>query len=401
MDSLTLIDQKEQLKRKAEELINTAEKEVRKLNTGEESELTSIKKEIADIEAQIKQIEETNKRNFKPQSQTKTMEKFSLLKAISDIANNRTLDERAQEVINAGKAEFRKAGQNCSGQITLPIEERAIIQATVATAGQENVAEDKLGILEPLRNNLALVQAGATYMTGLVGNVSIPAYSGSNVIWENEVAAAANGVGTFTEVKLEPKRITAEIPISKQFLIQDSNSAEELLKRDIIRAISEKLESTILGKEAGSTTKPAGIFATAPAINGVPTYKDIVDMETALENANVRGNKVFIVNPSAKAVLKTTEKALGTAKFLMEGEEMDGYRVITSPAVAKGLQAGADEAGVVFGNFEDYVIAQWGGIDLTVDQFTLAASGQIRLVINAYFDAKPKRAASFVTASVK
>ena len=157
MDSLTLIDQKEQLKRKAEELINTAETEVRKLNTGEESELTSIKKEIADIEAQIKQIEETNKRNFKPQSQTKTMEKFSLLKAISDIANNRQLDERAQEVVKAGQAEFRKSGQSFGGQIVLPVEERATIQATVATAGQENVAEDKLGILEPLRNSLVLV----------------------------------------------------------------------------------------------------------------------------------------------------------------------------------------------------------------------------------------------------
>ncbi len=403
MNSLELLDKKEQLKNQAEELIKTAEVEARKLNTGEETELTTIQKEIADIDQKIKQIEDDNKRNFNKtnKTQTKTMEKFSLLKAISDIANNRQLDERAQEVINAGVAEFRKAGQTYSGQIVLPIEERAIIQATVATSGQENVAVDKLGILEPLRNKLVLVQAGATYMTGLVGNVSIPSYSGSNVTWEGEVSAASNGAGTFTEVKLEPKRITAEIPISKQFLIQDANSAEEMLKRDIINAISNKLELTILGKEAGSTTKPAGMFATAPTIKGTPTYKSIVNMETALESANVTGNKVFIVNPSAKAVLKTTEKATGTAKYLMEGEEMDGYKVLTSENVAKALQTGADEAGVVFGNFEDYVIGQWGGIDLTVDQFTLAASGQIRLVINAYFDAKPKRAASFVTASVK
>ena len=250
MNTLELIDKKEQLRKQAEDLINAAETEVRKLNTGEESELTSIKKDIADIEAQIKQIEETNKRNFKPQSQTKTMEKFSLLKAINDVANNRQLDERAQEVINAGVSEFRKAGQNYSGQIVLPIEERATVQATVATAGQENVAEDKLGILEPLRNSMVLVQAGANYMTGLVGNLSIPVYSGSNVTWAGEVAGATDGAGTFTEVTLEPKRITAFIDVSKQFLIQDSNSAEELLKRDIVNALAEKLEKTILGKEA-------------------------------------------------------------------------------------------------------------------------------------------------------
>jgi len=401
MDSLTLIDKKEQLRKKAEEIINAAEKEVRKLNTGEESELTSLKKEIADIETQIKQIEESNKRNYKPQSQTKTMKKFSLLKAINDVVNNRTLDERAQEVINAGRAEFRKANQSYNGQIVLPIEERADIQATVATAGQENVAEDKLGILEPLRNSMVLVQAGATYMTGLVGDVSIPVYSGSNVNWEGEVAPASDGAGTFSEVKLVPKRISAEVAISKQFIVQDSNSADEMLKRDIVNAIAEKLEKTILGKEAGSDTKPAGLFATAPAIAGTPTYKDIVDMETALEEANVIGDKVFIVNPSAKAVLKTTEKASGTAKYLMEGEEMDGYKVLTSASVAKALQVGEDEAGVVFGCFNDYVIGQWGGIDLVVDPYTYAANGKIRLVINAYFDAKPRRTASFVTASVK
>jgi len=358
MNTVELLDKKEQLRKQAEELINTAKKEVRKLNTGEESELTSLKKEIADIELQIKQIEEENKRNFKPQTKTKTMENFSLLKAINDVANNKQLDERAQEVINAGVAEFRKAGQNCSGQIVLPVEERATIQATVATAGQENVAEDKLGILEPLRNSMVLVQAGATYMSGLVGNVSIPVYSGSNVTWEGEVAPASDGAGTFSEVKLEPKRISAEIAVSKQFLIQDSNSAEEMLKKDIVTALAEKLEKTILGKEAGSATQPAGLFSTAPTINGVPTYKDIVDMETALENVNVTGDKVFIVNPSAKGVLKTTEKAAGTAKYLMEGNELDGYKVLTSASVAKTLQVGADEAGVVFGNFNDYIIGQ-------------------------------------------
>ncbi len=403
MNSLELLDKKEQLKNQAEELIKTAEVEARKLNTGEETELTTIQKEIADIDQKIKQIEDDNKRNFNKtnKTQTKTMEKFSLLKAISDIANNRQLDERAQEIVNAGQSEFRKSGQNYMGQIVLPVEERATIQATVPTSGQENVAEDKLGILEPLRNSLVLVQAGATYMTGLVGNVSIPAYSGSNVAWAGEVIGSTDGAGIFSEVNLEPKRITAHYDVSKQFLNQDSNSAEEMLRRDIVNALAEKLEKTILGKEAGSTTQPAGMFATAPTIKGVPTYKSIVNIETALEEANVNGEKVFIVNPSAKGVLKTTEKATGTAKYLMEGNELDGYKVLTSNSVAKALQTGADEAGVVFGAFNDYVIGQWGGIDLIVDPFSQAPNGKVRVVINAYFDAKPRRAASFVTASVK
>ena len=400
MNTLELLDKKDLLKKEAEALIASAEKEVRKLVEPEESRFNEITTEIAQIDIQIREIEQKNKKNFN-KINNPSMEKFSLLKAINDVANNRQLDERAQEVINAGIAEFRKAGQNYSGQIVLPVEERADIQATVATAGQENVAEDKLGILEPLRQNLVLVQAGASYLTGLIGNVSIPAYSGSNVNWAGEVAGATDGAGSFTEVNLEPKRLTAFIDVSKQFLIQDSNSAEAMLKRDIVNAISCKLESTILGKAVGDATKPAGMFAVAPTIAGTPTFASVVGMESTLEDGNVKGRKSYIMNPSAKAIFKTTEKAAGFPSYLMEGNELNGYPVLVSSAVANALQIGANENGVLFGCFEDYVIGQWGGIDLTVDPYTQAANGKVRLVINAYFDAKPRRTGSFVTASVK
>lgn len=387
MNTLELMDQKEQLRKQAEALINTAEQETRQLNEGEQAEFDGLIKQVAEIEEQIRSIDEDNKKQT-TETIKRSMEKFSLLKAINDVANNRQLDERAQEVVNAGISEMRKAGQNYSGQIVLPMEVRADIQATVEGAGQENVAEDKLGILEPLRANLVLVQAGASYMTGLQGNVSIPAYSGSNVTWEGEVADAKDGAGTFTEVNLEPKRLTAYIDVSKQFLIQDSNSAEEMLKRDIVSAISNKLEATILGTEAGTTTMPAGMLNGVTADSAAITYEDIVDMEATLEEANVRGDIKFVVSPSAKAALKTTKLDEGSGRFAMTGNEVNGYPVLCTSAVAG--------KGVIYGNFNDLVIGQWGGIDLTVDPYTQAAKGKVRLVINAYFDAKPRRAEAFV-----
>ncbi len=384
MNTLELLDKKQQLRSKAEAIITNAEKEYRKLNEGEQMEFDTLIREVEDVDVQIRKIEDDNKQTTKT---IKRMENFSLLKAINDVANNRQLDERAQEVVSAGIAEMRKAGQSYSGQIVLPIESRNI-QATVEGAGQENVAEDKLGILEPLRANLVLVNAGASYMTGLVGNVSIPVYSGSNVGWAGEVDAATNGAGTFTEVALEPKRLTAYIDVSKQFLIQDSNSAEEMLKRDIVAAISNKLEATILGTEAGSTTKPAGMLNGVSADSSAITYEDIVNMEATLESANVSGEIKYIVSPTAKATLKTTKIDAGSGKFAMEGNEMNGYPVLCTSAVSG--------KGVIMGNFNDLVIGQWGGIDLTVDPYTQAANGKVRLVINAYFDAKPRRAEAFV-----
>ena len=53
------------------------------------------------------------------------MENFSLLKAINSVANNKQLDERSAEVVNAGVAEMRKSGLSFNGQIQLPVEERA------------------------------------------------------------------------------------------------------------------------------------------------------------------------------------------------------------------------------------------------------------------------------------
>ena len=390
MNSIELIDKKEQLQLKAQNIINQGKHESRKLTTDEEREYNDLCKQIADTENEIRQLNQ--KLNKK---ETMKKETFSLLKAVRAIANNQQLDERSQQVVNAGIAEMRKSGQSYSGQIILPVEERADVQATVADQGQEIVAEDKLNILAPLRDKLVLSAAGANFMTGLVGNVSIPTYSGSTVGWAGEVDAAKDGAGTFGEVELSPKRLTAYVDISKQFLIQDSVSAEALLRKDIVDALSNKLEATILGAVAGDATKPAGLFAGVTADTAAITFADILKMEQTLEEKNVGGNIKFIASPAAKAVLRTT--AVGGTKsdlrMLMEGNEIDGIStLVTNGMTSKGL---------ILGNFNDLVIGQWGGIDLTVDPYTQAANGKIRLVVNAYFDAKPQRADSFVKKVLK
>lgn len=388
MSTLELIDKKEQLEVRAEAIVKAAEKEQRKLNEDEQTEFDALTQQIKDTDSEIRQINE--KLNKESNINKRTMEKFSLIKAINSVANGRALDERSQEVVNAGIAEMRKAGQSYNGQIQLPVEERATIQATVATAGEEAVAEDKLNILEPLRANLVMAAAGANVLTGLVGDVSIPVYSGSTVGWAGEVAAAADAAGTFSEVKLSPKRLTAFLDVSKQFLLQDSVGAEEMLKNDIVRALSNKLEATILGDEAGDDTKPAGIFYNAGTM-AAADYKAVVGMEQVLEENNVVGDIKFIVSPAVKAELKTTAKSDKIASgFVMENGEVDGLSTLSTSACK----------GIVCGNFADYVIAQWGAIDLTVDPYTQAANGKVRLVINAYFDAKPRREEAFVAKTI-
>lgn len=331
---------------------------------------------------------------------TNMTKKFSLIKAINDVTNNRSLDEVAKEVVRKGVEEMRKSGLAIAGSIQLPVleteneEMRANgVLAQTAGAGAENIATEKLDILEPLRANMVMSQAGATYLTGLVGNISIPAYTGSNVGWAGEVAAAANGAGDWSEIKLQPHRLTAYVDVSKEFLLQDSNDAEAMLRRDIIAAIGNKLEATILGSEAGTDEKPAGLFDGVTAMTTALKFGDIVDAEAELDAANVNGAYTYILSPKAKAALRTLSKDAGSGRFVLEDGEIEGSKaLVSSNVVAKGM---------VVGDFTDYVIAQWGAIDLVVDNYTKATEGKVRLVVNAYFDAKPRRATSFVKRILK
>ncbi len=384
MNSLELIDKKEQLQIQANAIVTEAEKESRKLTDEESTRFNELIKEIENTDEELREMQNTIKNEI---TNIRKMENFSLIKAIKAVSDNQPLDERSAAMVNAGVNEMRKAGLSFNGQIQLPVEERADVQATVATAGMEAVATDKLNILEPLRANLVMAQAGANFMTGLVGNVAIPMYDGTTVGWEGEIDPAKDGAGKFSEIELTPKRLTAFIDVSKQFLLQDSVSAEAMLRNDIVKAIANKLEATILGDEAGSNKVPAGIFNGATA--ATPDYDYTVDAEEALEEANVYGEYTYIMNPKAKAALRKAKK--GDNGFVMEDGEVNGIKVLCTSA-AKG---------VVLGNFSEYVIAQWGAIDLTVDPYSQAVNGKVRLIINAYFDAKPRRSEAFVAGVVE
>lgn len=364
-------------------------------NTDETDEETENENETED-EEKPEDKEQRNNQNIS----TNMTKKFSLIKAINDVTNNRSLDEVAKEVVAKGIQEMRKSGLAIAGSIQLPVleteneEMRANgVLAQTAGAGAENIATEKLDILEPLRANMVMSQAGATYLTGLVGNISIPAYTGSNVAWAGETAAAANGAGDWSEIKLQPHRLTAYVDVSKEFLLQDSNDAEAMLRRDIIAAIGNKLESTILGADAGTDEKPAGLFDGVTAMTTAVKFGDIVDAEAELDAANVSGAYTYILSPKAKAALRTLSKDAGSGRFVLEDGEIEGSKALVSSNVAA--------KGLVVGDFTDYVIAQWGAIDLVVDNYTKATEGKVRLVVNAYFDAKPRRATSFVKRILK
>ena len=303
--------------------------------------------------------------------------KFNLLSAIRSIAENKPLDPEVQAVVDAGKSEMRNAGLSVNGQLQIPAETRAAV--TVTTEGEDVVVTDFANILEPLRTKNVLVDSGAHILTGLVGDLQIPAMGAENVNWEGETDPAQDGASTFTNVKLTPHRLSAYIDISKQFLVQDSLGAEALIRRDLVAAIQSKLESTIFSTDATDGSKPAGIF------NGVtPTkvtdFKGLCTLESDVEDANFYGPAKYIVSPKAKAAMRAMAKSTKSTQLVMEGDNIDGTPVLSTGHIAKDTFA--------YGDWSQLYVGQWGAIDLTVDPYTKAADGQVRLVVNCFFDFK-------------
>ena len=303
--------------------------------------------------------------------------KFNLLSAIRSIAENKPLDPEVQAVVDAGKSEMRNAGLSVNGQLQIPAETRAAV--TVTAEGEDVVVTDFANILEPLRTKNVLAESGAHLLTGLVGDLQIPAMGAENVNWEGETDPAQDGSSTFTNVKLTPHRLSAYIDISKQFLVQDSLGAEALIRRDLVAAIQSKLEATIFSADAADGSKPAGIFNGKVATK-VTDFKGLCTLESDVEDANFYAPSKYIVSPKAKAAMRAMAKSTKSTQLVLEGDNIDGTPVLSTGHMAKDTFA--------YGDWSQLYVGQWGAIDLTVDPYTKAADGQVRLVVNCFFDFK-------------
>ena len=336
------------------------------------------------------QEDKENKRQLNIKSK-KMNKEFRLLKAIADIANNRQMDDVALAVSEAGREEMRNNGLSYGGQIQIPIESRSAI--TVSAEGEDTVATNLYNVMEPLRAKNVMVAAGAKFLTNLTGDVQIPLMSPSNCGWEGEIAEAKDGAGTFSSVKLSPRRLTCFIDLSKQFIIQDSVGAEELIRQDIINALNSKIEETILGEAEGDLTKPAGIFSVInPSAHTISNFADICNAESDIEDSNVMGELKYVMSNKAKAALRSMQKSSKTTQLVMENGQIDGTPVLNTSHV-KGKK-------FIYGDWSNLAIGQFGALDLVVDNYSQSTRGVVRLVASIYVDAKVLRPEAFVTGTI-
>lgn len=341
-----------------------------------------------------------------------TNERFSLRRAIANMVDGYKQNDADASVIDAATALHNSSGAQISDKrsIVVPVnmEKRAAFTAATEAATGVIIDEEQQEMLLPLQSALVLARAGARFMTGLQGNIYWPQFSGANVFWEGENSAAKDGAGNFTKGEIfKPLRLTAYVDISKQLLVQENASVEAYIRQAIAVAIAQKIEQTAFSKNKGVENTPDGMFHTlSGTVKGDINWAQIVAMETNADTQNALfGNLAYVLHPSLIGKAKTKVKdASGAGGFIFSGNgdgQLNGYKALRTNNLPKELGEATDEFGAVFGNWADYFLGQWGGIELLVDPYTQALNGTVRLITNSYWNMGFIRKESFCIASMK
>ena len=329
---------------------------------------------------------------------------FSLIKAIRALAN--PSDRRAQEdaafEFECSAEAARQYGKDAQG-IMLPADVlRNWSKRDLNTSDDSTlVAEDYRGgdFIDVLRNESSVMQAGATMLRGLQGNVVIPKKTAAaSAGWiATEGGDSSESEFTSGSVTMSPKVIGAHTDVTRLLLQQSSLDVENLIRDDLTKSIATAIDLGALAG-SGSSGQPTGIANTS-GINTTtfaaanPTFAEIVAMESAVANDNaLTGSLAYICRPADYGTLKTTEKASGTAQFIVEPDgNMNGYNVVKSNQVTSG--------DFYFGNFADLLIGMYGGLDINVDTYSLSKSGGVRIIALQTIDTAVRHAVSFCKSS--
>ena len=398
LNSVELKDKQATLLKRCKEIVDTCKKEIREMTDDEQAEFDAAKAEIASLKGQLDELKKKLETYEVPTLDEKEEVKADFCyedpMAEEEVIKVEELKSKRNKTNKMRKSivkEIRSAIANGTKNFKINADtEKRAIQVTGGSGVQDEVVETEIqGILEPLYAKSVLAELGVKWYTGLPqGDIQVPVMGKGTVGWASEVAAASAAGNAFSAVLLQPKRLTAYVDISKQLLNQDTIGVENAIRRDIVNAINDKLEATIFSDDAGDATKPAGIFYDS-SIFDASTFKAVVDLEAKVESNNVYGDMKYLLSTGAKADLRAMPKSTKNTQLVMEGGEIDGTpAVVTSNVAGVGYYA--------YGNFENLAVASWGDIDITVDEYTQAVNGCVRLVVNAYFDCKKLRPEAFI-----
>jgi HK97 family phage major capsid protein len=412
------------LMKQVREILDLAQTETRAINGDEATKLTGLEAEIDGVDntlqAEMRQLaRESQAAPQLSKSEERDIGRFDLGIALRSLANGSALDGLEAEIIAEGFKEARAAGIGSNRGIMLPRmvvrKENRDITATGTTSttgdqGGMTIATEKRGLADDFFNGSLMRALGATVFEGLTMNLDLPRITAGTAPAGKAENAGADEVSPLTAMlSLTPNRLPAFIDISDQLLLQSSTNIEAFIRMHLaaqMLAVSEAAFFHGSGtSEANGIAGTVGIGSVAGGAAGAaPTWAHLVGLETAVDTSNaLTGRLAYASNGQIRGKLKTTPKVASTDSIMLLDDRspntINGYNAGFTNAISRTLTkggSGAVASAIFFGNFSDYIMAFWGGLNIELIRDSANAKvGQHTLVANTFYDGGVIRPKSF------
>jgi len=263
-----------------------------------------------------------------------------------------------------------------------------------STQGQKLVGVDHLAdrFIDVLRARLVTAEMGATFLPGLVSDVSIPRRTaGGTAYFVAEGSNVTESTGTFDSVSMSPKVMGAFSQFSYLMQLQATPEIEELIRQDFVALLAQKLDQVAIN--GGGSNEPSGILQTSGigsvvigSNGGAITLDKMLDLKqtVAVDNADLP-SAGFLTNTKVENALSKLKD--GNSAYLLNPygteigqQQFAGRQLMISNNVPSNLTKGSSSgvcSAAIYGNFSDLLIGLFGTLELLVDPYTQFQSGGV------------------------
>jgi HK97 family phage major capsid protein len=275
------------------------------------------------------------------------------------------------------------------------------VQATGASTGTPYVPTQTMSFIDALRNDIVMMNMGATMLTGLTNNLTFPRKTaGAAVAASAENTTSTETTPTVDSVALSPKRITAFTDVSNQVSLQANEDILGITENDLYQATLQELQRQLIhgAGSGGEMTGLLGISGIGSIGTATVTYaviQNIID-EVAKDNA-LMGNAGWLTNSFIRKLLKQKEEIASSGyKIWANDNTIDGFPVWMTNSVSRTLGTGTDASALIFsGNWSDFIIAQWGALNLTRNPYTKGKEALTEVIVHSWWDCDARHPESF------
>jgi HK97 family phage major capsid protein len=259
---------------------------------------------------------------------------------------------------------------------------KAMSQGT-DTAGGYIVPEEAIAqVIEKLKAQVVAYDLGARDMACTGVPCTIPKLTtAATGYWVSENSTITSSDLGFEQINMTPKTVAGRVVLSNLLLETSQPTADQIIEEDLAQQLGLAVDLGVLnGSSGGGAGEPVGIMqtsgvgtvTTAAQIGTPPTVANMMEFISDLDAANaLRGRLGWCVHPLAMNEIRQIKVDFGdlstplTAVNTSEGfaTTLFGYPFRTSTQMT--APTGANFANsVMFGNWDDVMIARWGGMRL-------------------------------------